>query len=127
MPRLPYWRRPKSLSHSRSDRLWRVSVGSALLVVLFAAVLWRGGFPVLPPRPALARVSPIVLVVYWVSWAGVLAIRSIRWRYLLVPVAPVPWWKVIRVSLVGFGALCLFPLRLGEAVRPTLISRGTRI
>jgi hypothetical protein len=28
---------------------------------------------------------------------------------------------------VGFGALCLLPLRLGEAVRPTLISRNTNI
>lgn len=69
----------------------------------------------------------MVLIIYIVNWAGVLTIRSVRWRFLLAPVAPVPWWKVIRVALVGFGALCLLPLRLGEAVRPTMISRNSGI
>lgn len=81
----------------------------------------------MPPREALERVSPVILIAYVVNWATVLAIRSVRWRFLLRPVSPVPWWRVIRVSLIGFGALCLLPLRLGEAVRPTLISRNTRI
>jgi hypothetical protein len=115
------------LSNSRFSRLWRVSLGSTLLVLLFAAVLWRGGFPVLPPRDALARVTPLTLLAYVVNWAGVLAIRSVRWRFLLAPISPVSWWKAIRVALVGFGALCLLPLRLGEAVRPTMISRNTSV
>ena len=56
-----------------------------------------------------------------------LLVRSIRWQCLLAPVAPIPLWRVVAVSLIGFGALCLFPLRLGEAVRPTLIRQRSRI
>ena len=69
----------------------------------------------------------MVIVGYSAGWVSVLLVRSIRWRYLLAPVAPISPWRVIAVSLIGFGALCLFPLRLGEAVRPTLIRQGSRI
>ena len=90
-------------------------------------VLWRGGFPVLPPHEALAQVSSWVIAGYVVNWTCILLIRSVRWRFLLVPISPITWWKVLRVALVGFGALCVLPLRLGEAVRPTMIGRNTRI
>jgi len=104
-----------------------VTLGSVILVFLFAAILWRGGFPVIPDRVALSRVSPGVIVGYAVCWLCVLLVRSVRWRYLLAPVAPIPLWRVVRVSLIGFGALCLLPLRLGEAVRPTLIQQRDKI
>lgn len=104
-----------------------MAVGSVVLIFLFAAILWRGGFPVVPDRVALSRVSPSVIVGYAVSWLGVLVVRSVRWRYLLAPIAPIPLWRVLRVALIGFGALCLLPLRLGEAVRPTLIRQRDKI
>ena len=99
-------------------------LGSALLLALFGFLLRRGGFPVIPPKEALAKVPAAVVAVYSIAWAAVLLVRAIRWRYLLLPIARVPWWRVIAVSLMGYGALALFPLRLGEAVRPTLIRRG---
>ena len=98
-----------------------------LLVALFGLILWRGGFPVIPPSASLAKVSPTIVVGYAAGWVCVLLVRSIRWRYLLAPIAPISPWRVIAVSFIGFGALCLFPLRLGEAVRPTLIRQGSRI
>ncbi len=118
---------PKSLSTTQSVRLWRVAIGSVLLISLFGVVLWRGGFPVLPSRSALSKVSPFSLAWYVACWLCILLIRSVRWRFLLRPLAPVPWWHVIRVSLIGFGALGLLPLRLGEAVRPTMIRRSNQI
>ncbi len=78
----------------------------------------------MPPKAALSQISPSVLLVYTLGWSAVLLVRSLRWRYLLLPIARVPWWRVISVSLIGFGALAVFPLRLGEAVRPTLIRKG---
>lgn len=108
-------------------RIWRPALSSLLLVALFGMVLWRGGFPVIPPRASLASISPAVVVGYTVGWISVLSLRSIRWRYLLAPVAPISFWRVVAVSFIGFGAMCLFPLRLGEAVRPTLIRRQSGI
>ena len=112
------------MANSRNFRLLRVVLGSALLILLFAFLLRRGGFPVVPPKADLSQVAPSVVIGYSLAWAGILLVRSLRWRYLLLPIANVPWWRVIAVSLVGFGALAVFPLRLGEAVRPTLIRRG---
>ena len=102
-------------------------LGSVLLILLFAFLLRRGGFPVIPPSDALSKVSPTVIVGYSAFWICVLLIRSFRWQYLLAPIAPIPLWRVITVSLIGFGALCLFPLRLGEAVRPTLIRQKNKV
>ena len=81
----------------------------------------------MPKREELSRLAPVDLVGYVVLWCGVLMIRAVRWRFLLRPLAEVAWGLVIRVSLIGFGAMCLFPLRLGEAVRPTLIRRSNQI
>lgn len=115
------------LVNSQFVRFWRVGLGSVFLVFLFAAVLWRGGFPVIPPSAALSKVSPAVVVGYSLGWICVLLVRSVRWQSLLAPVGSVPLWRVITVSLIGYGALCLLPLRLGEAVRPTLIRQRNRI
>jgi hypothetical protein len=82
---------------------------------------------VVPTGAALSKVSPAVIVAYSLSWLVVLLVRSARWHFLLAPIAKIPLWRVITVSSIGFGALWLLPLRLGEAVRPTLIRQGNRI
>ena len=81
----------------------------------------------LPSRSELSRLSTFHLMGYIMVWLCVLSVRAVRWRFLLRPVAAIPWWQVIRVSLIGFGALCTFPFRLGEVVRPTMIRRSNQI
>lgn len=115
------------MSDSPHFKASRVIIGSLAIIGVFGAVLWRGGFPVLPERALLTRVPNVVILLYVLNWSVVLLIRCVRWRVLLTPVAHVPWWKALRVAMIGFGALCVLPLRLGEAVRPTLIRRGTTV
>lgn len=50
-------------------------------------------------------------------------IRVMRWRPLLAPFAHVPFRTLNRVGAVGFMCTFLFPLRLGEFVRPYLLNR----
>jgi glycosyltransferase 2 family protein len=101
---------------------------SLLLAVGFVWLLSRGGLPLVPSREDLAQV-PI--------WAGLAfallnvlsnLVRSHRWASVLRPVAPTLQTKrVVGVGLIGYGAIFFAPLRLGEAVRPLLISQGRAV
>ncbi len=57
-----------------------------------------------------------VLTLLLMTW-----FRSVRWRYLLRPIAEVPKGHLFVVSCIGFAAILLMPFRIGEFVRPYLI------
>jgi hypothetical protein len=50
-------------------------------------------------------------------------LRVLRWRPLLEPYATVPLRALNRVGAVGFMAVFLLPLRLGELTRPLMLAR----
>jgi len=52
-------------------------------------------------------------------------LRVVRWKPLLDPIAPLSLREHNRIGAVGFMAMFLFPLRLGELVRPYLVKRAT--
>lgn len=69
-------------------------------------------------------------------WAGVFVLiyaichwaRIFRWSYLVRPLSDdVDSMTVHRVCTVGFTAIILLPLRLGELVRPYLLARRTEL
>jgi glycosyltransferase 2 family protein len=51
--------------------------------------------------------------------------RVLRWYYLVRPLGDVDARTVHRVGFVGTMAILIFPLRLGEFVRPVLLSKRT--
>lgn len=51
-------------------------------------------------------------------------LRVIRWAPLLRPLAPVGFRTLNRIGAVGFMAVFLFPLRLGEFVRPYMLAKS---
>lgn len=69
----------------------------------------------------LALWSVVFLLVYLVCHLS----RVLRWNDLIQPLGEVDPWHVHRVCTVGFTAILLLPLRLGELVRPYLLSRQT--
>lgn len=52
-----------------------------------------------------------------------LTVRALRWQVLLRPLGRVPLMPALSATAIGFGAGVLLPLRLGEIVRPALLSR----
>jgi len=50
-------------------------------------------------------------------------VRAQRWRVLLRPVGDVPLYPALSATAIGFGASTVLPLRLGEIIRPALLSR----
>src|SRR4029453_10445384 len=49
--------------------------------------------------------------------------RTIRWRYLLRPLGDTRFRIVFRSVVIGFGALGLLPVRVGDVIRPYLVAR----
>lgn len=53
--------------------------------------------------------------------------RSWRWYFLLLPMARVRAWPLLECTLIGWTVSVLLPGRLGEIVRPVLLSRQTEV
>lgn len=72
------------------------------------------------------EIAPVLLatfVLYSISHFA----RVWRWYYLVRPIAEVDARGVAEISTVGFAAILLFPMRLGEFVRPVLLARHTAV
>lgn len=54
-------------------------------------------------------------------------LRSIRWGGILKPVANVDQFTLFSITNVGFLAIVAIPARLGELVRPLLVSRKKEV
>jgi uncharacterized protein (TIRG00374 family) len=52
-----------------------------------------------------------------------LAIRSLRWQYLLAPLGHTSFMNSFRATAVGFAASSVLPARAGEVIRPYFLAR----
>ncbi|HEY1461467.1 MAG TPA: lysylphosphatidylglycerol synthase transmembrane domain-containing protein [Casimicrobiaceae bacterium] len=55
-----------------------------------------------------------------------LAIRSLRWQFLLEPLGGASLANSFRATAVGFAASALLPARAGEIIRPYFLARQSR-
>ena len=53
--------------------------------------------------------------------------RAVRWRCLLSPLGDTRFRTVFRSTVIGFGALALLPVRVGDLIRPYLLARQERL
>jgi uncharacterized protein (TIRG00374 family) len=53
--------------------------------------------------------------------------RTWRWQLLLVPVGRARFGPALRATVIGFTAIFLLPGRVGEVLRPYLLSREERL
>jgi uncharacterized protein (TIRG00374 family) len=73
------------------------------------------------------RVSVLTLCLYFLTLISLHLFRFWRWQPLLKPLYKVDFWTLNRVCSIGNMAVFLLPMRLGELVRPMLISTETPI
>ncbi len=57
------------------------------------------------------------------SYLAVVQLRAMRWRHLTDPIQPIGIPSLFRATAVGFMANNIFPLRVGEVIRPWYLSR----
>ncbi len=73
------------------------------------------------------RVRAELLVASFVLICLTFVARTIRWRYLLSPLGETKFRTVFRATVIGFGALALLPVRVGDVIRPYLLARQERL
>ncbi len=104
----------------RRDMLFKLIL-SLSIGVLFAWLAARGGVPLLPGKESFGHVHWWAVLLYLLTLAGNHWFRATRWRFLLSPVIPLPTMELVRLSWVGFFAIFMLPLRIGEVARPALL------
>jgi uncharacterized protein (TIRG00374 family) len=57
------------------------------------------------------------------AYLAIVQLRAMRWRHLTDPVQPIGLRPLFRATAVGFMANNIFPLRVGEVIRPWYLSR----
>jgi uncharacterized protein (TIRG00374 family) len=57
------------------------------------------------------------------SYLAVVQLRAMRWRHLTDPIQPIGVRPLFRATVIGFMANNIFPLRVGEVIRPWYLSR----
>lgn len=68
------------------------------------------------------------LLIYVLFFVALHVFRSLRWVVQVRPLAPtLPLSWIFRICVVGYAAIILLPLRLGEFMRPLLLSRGANV
>jgi uncharacterized protein (TIRG00374 family) len=71
----------------------------------------------------VTQVRGDLLVASLVSLVASFVARAIRWQYLLSPLGPTRFTVVFRTMVIGFGALGLLPVRVGDLIRPYLLAK----
>jgi uncharacterized protein (TIRG00374 family) len=68
-----------------------------------------------------ARLDFLLLALVFVALT--LWIRAVRWQHLLAPIGRTRFRTVFRAGVIGFAALAILPARVGDLLRPYLVSR----
>ena len=98
--------------------------GGHLVVGDVAASRVRGA------APGFSEAGGWVMDLWWLfPYLAILTVihvlRVIRWKPLVDPITNLDWTTHNRIGAVGFMAMFLMPLRLGELVRPFLVKRAS--
>lgn len=72
---------------------------------------------------SIARARPEWLALSLSTTFVNLAIRALRWKYLLEPLGPTTFASAFRATTVGFAASAVLPARAGEVIRPYFLAR----
>jgi glycosyltransferase 2 family protein len=76
---------------------------------------------------SLAAVPLGTLGLYVLLFLVVHVLRVYRWQFLIQPLGERDRGKIFRICAIGFSAIVILPLRLGEMVRPYLLSRESSV
>jgi uncharacterized protein (TIRG00374 family) len=102
-------------SHVRTVVVLAVAL-TLLALFLYNVNLWG-------VASAIARARPEWLVLALASTFANLAIRALRWKFLLEPLGPTTFASAFRATTVGFAASAVLPARAGEVIRPYFLAR----
>ena len=102
-------------SHLRTIIVLAVAV-ALIALFLHNVDLWRVLASIMHAKPEWLALSIATMLVN-------LAIRALRWQYLLEPLGHTSFMSSFRATAVGFAASSVLPARAGEVIRPYFLAR----
>ena len=106
----------------RSRRVW---LGFTVSLVFIGFFLFRTDFGEMWDALADANYA-IALAALPVYFLGIW-VRTVRWQFLLRPVARVSIWRLYPIVIIGLMANNLIPARAGELVRAYILGERERV
>jgi uncharacterized protein (TIRG00374 family) len=105
----------------------KINVILGLLVGLIFVWLAFRGTDIEGIKSSFKAVKYIYLTPVVLLSIVVLVLRSYRWGVILEPLEKIDQGTLFSITAVGFMAISLLPVRMGEFVRPYLVSRKSSI
>ena len=102
-------------SHVRTLLVLTVAV-ALIALFLYNVNLWG-------VLAAIGRARPEWLALSLATMFLNLAIRALRWKFLLEPLGQTTFASAFRATAVGFAASAVLPARAGEVIRPYFLAR----
>jgi len=104
---------------------WKFYLGLVIGAFFLYLALRKLDYAAMWAAFSLIRWPMIVLSVfiYYLTYL----IRTIRWRYLAMPVKEMGLRSIFSAVAIGFGANNMFPARLGEIIRCIVLGRMERV
>jgi uncharacterized protein (TIRG00374 family) len=107
-------------------RVWRNVALSLLVSGLFLYLAFRD-VSLAELEAALRRAQPAWLLVAVLVSFLIMVFRAWRWQLELLPLERLPLGRLWTITAVAYLAINLLPARLGEVVRPWLLSRRSSV
>ncbi|RLE29153.1 MAG: hypothetical protein DRJ61_15120 [Acidobacteria bacterium] len=112
-------------SHIMAQRGFRVVFSLVLTVVLLAVFFWNVDFAEVGSALTHARTGLLLgaiaaaLFSYW--------LRVVRWQQILRPVGRTRHSSALLATVVGYTGITLLPARLGDLIRPVVLSKRDQL
>lgn len=92
-----------------------IAIGAVLVWLAFRGEDWTDF------GQRLRSVDTMTVAGYTALFALAHALRIVRWGILVRALGPIRWRDIVSAGSVGYMCIIVFPLRLGEFVRPYLV------
>lgn len=94
-----------------------------LAVALALVVAFLSNVDLSGVASSIVQARPEWLLLSLITTFANLAIRALRWKYLLEPLGETTFANAFRATAVGFAANAVLPARAGEVIRPYFLAR----
>jgi uncharacterized protein (TIRG00374 family) len=108
-----------------SGRTLRIAVGVGISVLFLGLAVRNVDWAEALAALRGARYGWVVPMLGVTVWA--LYVRAQRWRVFLRPLGVPPMRTLVAATNIGFMANMILPLRIGEVIRPLLVSRREKL
>jgi len=106
-------------------RILQITIVVLLTVVFVALFLWNANLR--DVWQIMKSANPLWLAVgMFVNWMA-LAFRTLRWRIVLNPDDPPPFYATYFANTVGYMLSTILPIRAADVARPALLARRTSL